>query len=78
MFLNINDTGTEIHPELIDYIYINFSNIGFNQIYIMGGLVDKNKEKYIKTTEFDYSIQNTLCIDDTELNINIIDWLNTI
>jgi hypothetical protein len=79
MFLNIKNTGTPINSELAYYIETNFEGIAFNQIYI-SGLSDERKleEHDITYVGFQNNAENTICIDGTVLNQNIIDWLNTL
>ncbi len=78
MFLNITNTGTQIDNDLASYISINFANIGFNQIYIASTTLDKYKEVDITYPDFDNKLSNTICINEEQLNQNIIDWLNTL
>ena len=79
MFLNIKNTGTPINNELESYIETNFEGIAFNQIYI-SGLSDESKleEHDIIYAGFQNNAKNTICINGTLLNQNIINWLNSL
>lgn len=78
MFLNITNTGTQINQELVDYLNINYPNVGYNQVYIQGVTLDKYKQVNIIHSEFKNTAQNTICVSEENLNQNIIDWLNTL
>lgn len=78
MFLNITNTGPIINSELADYIADTFTDVGYNQIYIVSTILDKDRQVDISYPGFDNTIPNTVCIRDENLNQDIINWLNTL
>lgn len=78
MFLNITNTGPTINSELAEYIAETFIGVGYNQIYIVSEILDKEKQVNISYPDFDNTMPNTVCIRDENLNQDIINWLNTL
>jgi hypothetical protein len=78
MFLDIENTGTVINSELKDYIEQNYIGIGFSQIYISGFENEKKDVCHHIIYSGANLSPNTLCINISELNTNIINWLNSL
>jgi len=78
MFLNITNIGPTINSELADYIATTFSDVGYDQIYVDSEILDKEKQVNISYPNFTNNMPNTICINDENLNQNIINWLNTL